>query len=80
MVQVKTLYQTEKQAFGYPWLSKKILTHPPKPTEAEPSFNMVSLLPAKLRMLFLTHLWLESFGHKSTPFDRSWIEAYCLTF
>ena len=23
---------------------------------------------------------LESFGHKSTPFDRPWIEAYCPKF
>ena len=34
MLQVKTLYYTEKQGFGYPWLSKKFQTHPPKPTEA----------------------------------------------
>ena len=45
MLQVKTLYHTEKQGFGYPWLSKKFQTHPPKPAEAEPSFGKVSLPP-----------------------------------
>ena len=46
------LYHTEKQGFGYTWLSKKFQTHPPKPAKAEPSFRKVSLPPAKLRMLF----------------------------
>ena len=32
----KTLYHTEKQGFGYLWLSKKFQTHPPKPAEVEP--------------------------------------------
>ena len=72
MLQAKTLYHTEKQGFGYPWLSNKFQ---PKPAEAEPSFRKVSLPPAKLCMLLL---WLtsglESFGHKSTPSDRPWIE------
>jgi len=39
----KTLYHTEKQGLGYPWLSKKFQTHPPKPAEAEPNFRKVSL-------------------------------------
>jgi len=34
----KTLNHTEKKGFGYPWLSKKYQTHPPKPAEADPSF------------------------------------------
>ena len=28
MVQVKTLYHTEKQGLGYLWLSKEFQTHP----------------------------------------------------
>jgi len=74
MLQVKTLYHTEKQVIGYLWLSKKIQTHPPNPADAEPSYRKVSLLPEKLHMLFTSGL--ESFGHKSTPSDRPWIEAY----
>jgi len=34
----------------------KYKTHPPEPTEVEPSFRKVSVPPAKLRMLFPTHL------------------------
>jgi len=59
MLQVKTLYHTEKQVIGYLWLSKKIQTHPPNPADAEPSYRKVSLLPAKLRMLFPAHLWVR---------------------
>ena len=51
----KTLYHTEKQRFCYLHLPKKFQAHPPKPTEAKPSFRKVSLPPAKLCMLFLTH-------------------------
>jgi len=76
-LQAKTLYHTEKQGFRYPWLSKKFQTHPPKPIEAKSSFRKVSLPPAKLCMLFPE---LQSFGHKSTPFDWPWIEAYCPKF
>ena len=68
MLQVKTLYCTEKQGFGYPWLSKKFQTHPPKPAEAEPSFRKVSLSPAKVRMLFPAHLWVRD----------SWPQIYFL--
>ena len=47
------LYTTgEKQGFQ---------THPPKPTEAELSFRKVSPPPAKLHMLFPTHLWIREF-------------------
>ena len=59
---------------------KKIPDTPTKPIEAEPSFRKVSLPPAKLCMLSLLTSGLESFGHKSTPSDRPWIEAYCPTF
>jgi len=60
---------------------KKIQTHPPKPTEGEPSLRKVSLLPAKLHMLsFAAYLWVRELGHKSTPSDRPWIEAYCPKF
>jgi len=39
----------------------KFQTHPPKPTEAKPSFRKVNLPPAKLRMLFPAHLWVREF-------------------
>jgi len=62
MLQVKSPYHTAKQGFGYLWLSKKrFQTHPPEPAEAELSFRKVSLPPAKLHMLFLTHLWVREF-------------------
>jgi len=61
-LKVKTLYHTEKQGFGSLWLSKKNSSqNPPKPAEAEPSFRKISLLPAKLCMLFLAHLWVREF-------------------
>jgi len=40
---------------------KKFKTHPPKPAEVEPSFRKVSLLPAKLPMLFPANLWVREF-------------------
>ena len=42
---------------------KKVQIHPPKPTEEEPSFRKVSLLPAKLRLLF----WVRKFCHNLLP-------------
>jgi len=56
MVQIKSHCHVEKQGYGYPWLSEIFQTHPLKPTEAEPSYRKVSLPPAKLHMLFPTHL------------------------
>ena len=76
-----TLYHTEKQGFGYPWLSKQNSRHthqyPLKPSpvserSAYPLQNYICFSP-------LTS-GLESFGHKSTPSDRPWIEAYCPKF
>jgi len=66
MLQVKTLYHTEKQGFGYPLAFKKIPDTPTKPAEAEPSFRKVSL-PLQNYVCFspLTS-GLRSFGHKST--------------
>ena len=52
----KTLYHTEKQGFGYPGFQIKFKTHPPEPAEVKPSFRKVSLLPAKLHILFPAHL------------------------
>jgi len=59
---------------------KKFQTHPPKPTEVEPSFRKVSLLPANYVFFSSLTSGLESFGHKCTPSDRPWIEAYCPKF
>jgi len=56
MIEVKTLYHTEKQGFGYLWLAKTFQTHPLIPAEVEPSFRKVSLPPAKLRTLFPAYL------------------------
>ena len=61
IIWVKTLYHTEKQGFGYPGFQIKFKTHPPKPAEVKPNFRKVSLLPAKLRMLFPTYLWVREF-------------------
>jgi len=59
----------------------KFKTHSPKPAEVEPSFRKVSLLPAKLRIRFsLLTFGLESFGHKSIPSHRPWVEPYCPKF
>ena len=38
---------------------------------------MLKLTPVSERSLISR---LESFGHKSTPSDRPWIEAYCPKF
>ena len=43
------------------WLSNKIQDPPTKPAEVEPSFRKVSLLPAKLCILFPAHLWVREF-------------------
>ena len=74
------LYHTEKQGFGYLWFSKKFQTHPPKPAEGEPSSER-SAYPLQNYVCFspLTS-GLESFGFKSTPSDRPWIEVYCPKF
>ena len=55
-------------------------THLAKPAEFEPNFRKVRLLPAKLHVLSPLTSGLESFGHKSTPSHRPWIEAYCPNF
>jgi len=41
-------------------------THP-KLAEVEPSFRKVSLLPAKLHMLFPTHLWVRVLATNLLP-------------
>jgi len=48
---VKTLYYTEKHAFGYSGFQNKI-PDTPKLAEVEPRCRKVSLPPAKLCMLF----------------------------
>jgi len=62
---------------GFP---KKFQTYPPKPTEAEP----ISERPAYLLQNYVCFSpltsGLEGFGHKSTPSDKPWIEAYCPKF
>ena len=46
-------------------------TNSPKPAKTKPSFRKVSLSPFPLTSE------LESFGRKSTPSDRPWIDTYC---
>jgi len=55
---------------------KKFRTHPPKPAEAEPTFRKVSLPLENYTCFYSLTSGLESFGHKSIPSDRLWIEAY----
>ena len=43
------------------WFWKRFQTHPLKPAEAKPSLRKVSLLSAKLHMLFPAHLWVTEF-------------------
>ena len=62
------------------WLLMAFKTIPVTSTKTQPSFRKVSLPLAKVRMLFPAHLWFREFGHKSTPSDRPWIEAYCPKF
>ena len=57
----KKLYHTEKQGFGHHSFQIKFKAHPPKLAEVEPSFREVSLLPAKLHILFPAHLWVREF-------------------
>jgi len=55
---------------------KKFKTHPPKPAEVNPSFRKVSLLPAKLHMLFPAHLWDGEFWPQIYPLSQVLDEAY----
>ena len=77
-LKAKTLYHTEKQGLGYPWLSEKNSRHthqnPLKPSPVSER----SAYPLQNYVCFssLTS-GLESFGHKSTTSDRPWIETYC---
>jgi len=79
-LQAKTLYHTEKQGFGYPWLSKNVHTTHQNPLKSSPDSGKLSY-PLQNYVCFspLTS-GLESFGHKSTPSDRPWTEAYCPKF
>jgi len=81
MLQVKSFYHTAKQGFGYPWLSKKDSRHtcqnPLKPS----SVSERSAYPLHNYICFSSLAsGLESFGHKSSPSDRPWIETYCPKF
>ena len=81
LISVKNTLSHWKARIWLSWLSKKFKTHPPKPPEVEPSFRKVSLLPAKLRMLFPAHLWVREFWLQIyTPSHRPWIEACCPKF
>ena len=60
MLQVKTLYHTEKQGFGYPWLSKNS-RHTHQNLLKLTQFQKGQPTPAKLHMLLLAHLWVREF-------------------
>ena len=73
ILQVKTLYCTEKQGFGYLWLSKNTRhSH-----QNLPSFRKVSSPPAKLYMLCPTHLLVSEFWLQIYMYSLWQIEAYC---
>jgi len=60
------------------WLSKKI---PDSPTQTDRAqFGKVTYPLQNYACFSPLTSGLESFGHKSTPSDRPWIEAYCLKF
>jgi len=83
MLQAKTLYLTEKQGFSYLWLSKKIPDIPTKTRRSQASpVSEMSAYPLQQNYACFSLLTsgLESLGHKSTPSDRPWIEAYCPKF
>jgi len=65
-LQTKTHYHTEKQGFGYSWLSKKSRHTYQNPLKLSPVLEKVSLLPAKLHMLFPAHLWVREFWPQMT--------------
>jgi len=77
------VYHTEKQGFGYPWLSKKkkksrhAHQNPLKPS---PVSERTAYPPQNDMCFSLFTSGLESCGHKSTPSDRPWVVAYCPKF
>jgi len=50
--QVKNLYHTEKQGFGYPWLSKKIPDTPTKTCWSWAQFQKGQPTPCKTTCVF----------------------------
>jgi len=52
MLQVKTLYHTEKQGFGYPWLSKEIPETPTKTCWSRAQFQKGQPTPCKTTNTF----------------------------
>jgi len=52
----------------------------PKPAEAEPSFRKFSLPPAKLCMLFPTHVWVSEYWKQKHSLSENWTEAYHSNF
>jgi len=78
-LQVTTLYHTEKQGLGYLWLSKIISRH------THQNWLKSSLVSETSAYLLQNYVCfspltsgLESFGDKSTPSDRPWIEDWGL--
>ena len=54
-------YYTEKQVFGYLWLSKKKPDTPTKTCWSQAQFQKGQPTPCKLYMLFPAHLWVREF-------------------
>ena len=75
----KTLYHTEKQGFGHPGFQIKFKTHHQNRLKSS-LVSERSTYSLQNYMLFPAYSGLENFGHKSTHFDRPWIEAYCPKF
>ena len=72
--QAKTLSHSDNL-----WLSNKKNPHPPTKTRwNQAQFQKGQLTPCKTTYVCFSPLTseLESFGHKSTPSERPWIEVY----
>jgi len=63
LLQVKTVYHSEKQGFSYSGFQKKNSrhTHQNWLKSIEPSFRKVSLPPANNVCFFSAHLWVREF-------------------
>jgi len=80
VIRDKTLYHTEKQGFGHPLILKWFQTHPLNPLKLNPVWERSAYILKNCTCFSPPTSVLQSFGHKSTPSDRSSIESYCPKF
>jgi len=80
VLQVKALYHTESKDW-LPVAFKKNSRHTNQnPLKLSPVSERLAYPPQNYACFSPLTSELESFGHKSTPTDRPWIEAYCPKF